>query len=151
MALKDQILTDLKQAMKAKNKERLQVLRSLKAALLEKEIAERKGGEGTLEEVQEIQVLQKAAKQRRDSIEQYEEAGREDLASIERKELEIIEEYLPEMLDEDEIKKIASHKIDELNAENMADMGKVMGAVMPEVKGKADGSLVNKVVRELLS
>lgn len=151
MALKDQILTDLKQAMKAKNKERLQVLRSLKAALLEKEIAERKGGEGTLEEAQEVKVLQKAAKQRRDSIEQYEEADREDLASTERKELEIIKEYLPEMLDEGEIKKIASQKIDELNAENMADMGKVMGAVMPEVKGKADGSLVNKVVRELLS
>lgn len=151
MALKDQILTDLKEAMKAKNRERLQVLRSLKAALLEKEIAERSGGEGSLDEAQEVKVLQKAAKQRRDSIEQYEDADREDLAAVERKELEIIEEYLPEMLSESEIKKIASKKIEELDAENMADMGKVMGAVMPEVKGKADGSLVNKVVRELLS
>jgi len=149
--LKDQILADIKEAMKAKDKDRLQVLRSIKAALLEKEIAGRSGGEGNLSEEQEVQVLQKAAKQRRDSIEQYENADREDLAETERKELEIIESYLPEMMDEEQIKAFAQEKIDEVNAENMADMGKAMGAIMPELRGKADGALVNKVVRELLS
>ena len=151
MSIKEEVLKDLKEAMKAKNKEKLQVLRSIKSALMEKEIAERSGGEGKLDEIQEVEVLQKAAKQRRDSIEQYEKADRNDLAEVERKELEIIDSYLPEMMSEEEIKEFAADKIEELGAENMADMGKVMGAVMPDLKGKAEGSLVSKVVQDLLS
>lgn len=151
MSIKEEVLKDLKEAMKAKDKEKLQVLRSVKSALMEKEIAERSGGEGALDDIQEVEVLQKAAKQRRDSIEQYEKADREDLAEVERKELEIIESYLPEMMSEEEIKEFAAGKIEEIGAENMADMGKVMGAVMPELKGKAEGSLVSKVVQELLT
>lgn len=151
MALKDQIMADLKQAMKNKDQERLRVLRSLKSKLLEREISERKEGEATLSDEQAIEVLMKAAKQRKESVEQFEEGGRDDLVASEKKELEVINSYLPEMLSEDEIRDIARDKIEQLGAENMADMGKVMGAVMQELKGKAEGSLVSKVVKEELS
>ena len=151
MSLYDTILSDLKVAMKAKDKDRLRVLRSLKAALLEKEISERKGGQAKLSEEQIVQVLTKAAKQRKESIEQFEEAGRDDLADAEKKELEVINSYLPEMLSEDEIRDIAREKIEEMGAKNMSDMGQVMGAMMQALKGKAEGSLVSKVVKEELS
>ena len=151
MALKEQILEDLKTAMKAKDKDRLQVLRSLKAKLQEKEIAERKDGEATLTEEQAIAVLMKAAKQRKESITQFEEGGREDLAEKEKGELEIIEEYLPKMLTEDEVREVVSKKIADLGAEGPQDMGKVMGPIMGMLKGKADGGLVSKVVKEELS
>ncbi len=151
MSIQDQILADLKQAMKDKDKDRLQVLRSLKSKLLEREISERKDGEATLSDEQVTEVLMKAAKQRKESIEQFKEGGRDDLVASEQKELDIIESYLPEMLTEEEIRDIARQKIDELGAENMADMGKVMGAMMSDLKGKAEGSLVSKVVKEELS
>ncbi len=151
MSIKDQIMADLKTAMKNKDKDRLRVLRSLKSKLLEREISERKGGEGDITDEQSIEVLMKAAKQRRESIEQFEKGDRNDLADSEKQELEIIESYLPEMLSEDEIRDIAREKIEELGAENMADMGQVMGAMMNELKGKAEGSLVSKVVKEELS
>lgn len=151
MALKEKILEDLKTAMKAKNKDRLQVLRSLKAKLQEKEIAERKDGEATLTEDQAIAVLMKAAKQRKESIAQFEDGGREDLAEKEKTELAIIEEYLPKMLTEDEVREVVSKKIADLGAEGPQDMGKVMGPVMGMLKGKADGGLVSKVVKEELS
>lgn len=151
MAIKDQIMADLKQAMKNKDKDRLRVLRSLKSKLLEREINERKEGEATLSDEQAIEVLMKAAKQRKESIEQFEEGGRDDLADSEKEELEVIESYLPEMLSEEEIRDIAREKIEELGAEDMSDMGQVMGAMMQELKGKAEGSLVSKVVKEELS
>lgn len=151
MALKEQILEDLKTAMKAKDKDRLQVLRSLKAKLQEKEIAERKDGEATLTEDQAIAVLMKAAKQRKESITQFEEGNREDLAEKEKAELEIIEEYLPKMLTEDEVREVVAKKIADLGAEGPQDMGKVMGPIMGMLKGKADGGLVSKVVKEELS
>lgn len=151
MAIKDQIMADLKEAMKSKEKDRLRVLRSLKSKLLEREISERKEGEASLSDEQAIEVLMKAAKQRKESIEQFEKGDRDDLAESEKKELEIIESYLPEMLSEDEIRDIAREKIDELGAEDMSDMGQVMGVMMQELKGKAEGSLVSKVVKEELS
>ncbi len=151
MSLYENILSDLKTAMKQGDKDRLRVLRSLKAKLLEKEISERKGGEGSLSDEQATEVLMKAAKQRKESIEQFEQGGRDDLAEKEKQELEIIEDYLPEMLSEDEIRDVVRQKIDETGAESMADMGKVMGAAMPQLKGKADGALVSKVVKEELS
>lgn len=151
MAIKDQIMADLKTAMKNKDQNRLRVLRSIKARLLEREINERKGGKATLSDEQTIEVLMKAAKQRKESIEQFRDGGREELAKSEEVELEVIESYLPEFLSEDEIRDIAREKIDELGAENMADMGKVMGVLMQELKGKAEGSLVSKVVKEELS
>lgn len=151
MDLKDQIMADLKQAMKDKDQDRLRVLRSLKAKLLEKEISERKGGEASLNDEQAVEVLMKAAKQRKESIEQFNSGGREDLVEAEEKELEIIESYLPEMLSEEDVREVARKKIDELGAENMTDMGKVMGVMMQELKGKAEGSMVSRVVKEELS
>lgn len=151
MAIKDQIMADLKQAMKDKDQDRLRVLRSLKAKLLEREISERKGGEGEISDEQTIEVLLKAAKQRKESIEQFEKGDRNDLAKSEKDELEIINSYLPEMLSEDEVRDIAREKIEELGAEDMSDMGQVMGVLMQELKGKAEGSIVSKVVKEELS
>jgi uncharacterized protein YqeY len=137
--------------MKNKEKDRLKVLRSLKSKLLEREISERKGGEASLSDEQVTEVLMKAAKQRKESIEQFQEGGRDDLVASEEQELQVIESYLPEMLSEEEIRDIARQKIEQLGAENMADMGKVMGAMMSELKGQAEGSLVSKVVKEELS
>jgi hypothetical protein len=151
MALKDQILDDLKTAMKAKDKDRLQVLRSLKAKLQEKEISERKDGEATLSEDQAIAVLMKAAKQRKESISQFEEGDRQDLADKEKMELAIIEEYLPKMMSEDEVREVVAKKISDMGASGPQDMGKVMGPIMGALKGKADGGLVSKVVKEELN
>src|SRR5690554_3994078 len=151
MSIKNQILEDLVAAMKAKDQDRLKVLRSIKANFEEKEIRERKGGESNLSEAQYVAVVTKAAKQRRDSIAQFEAGDREDLAKIEREELEIIESYLPEMLGEDEVRKIVIEKISALGASGPGDMGKVMGALMGALKGKADGGLISSVVKEELS
>jgi len=151
MALKEQILEDLKTAMKAKDKDRLQVLRSLKAKLQEKEISERKGGEATLTNDQAIAVLMKAAKQRKESITQFEEGDRQDLADKEKMELAIIEEYLPKMMTEDEVREVVSKKISDMGASGPQDMGKVMGPIMGMLKGKADGGIVSKVVKEELN
>ncbi|HKJ46428.1 MAG TPA: GatB/YqeY domain-containing protein [Balneolales bacterium] len=151
MSLYDTILSDLKNAMKAKEKDRLRVLRSLKAALLEKEISERKGGQAKLTDEQIVQVLTKAAKQRKESIEQFERAGRDDLVENEKVELAIIEEYLPEMMSEDKVAELIDEVIAQVGASSPQDMGKVMGVIMPKVKGKADGSMVNKIVRQKLS
>lgn len=146
----EHILQDLKDAMRSKDASRLQVLRSLKATILEKEISERKGGDAALADQQVQEVLMKAAKQRKDSIAQYREAGRKDLAEAEEYELKVIESYLPEMMTEEEIRSLASEIIKEKSVSSPSDVGKVMGALMPKVKGKADGALVNRVVRDLL-
>lgn len=151
MSLKQQILDDLKAAMKAKEADKLNVLRSLKAKLLEKEISERKGGEASLSDEQVVEVLMKAAKQRKESIDQFEEGGRDDLAEKEKFELEIIENYLPEMMDEDEIREEVKSQIDKMGATDMSDMGKVMGALMGRLKGKAEGATISKIVKEELS
>jgi len=150
MTIQEQIISDIKDAMKAKEKDRLQVLRSLKAKLMEKEISERKGGEAKLTDEQAVEVLMKAAKQRKESIEQFEEGGRDDLAENEKAELEIIEAYLPEMMDEEEVRAVVKEKIEALGAKGMQDMGKVMGPLMGQLKGKADGSLVSTIVKEEL-
>ncbi len=151
MSIKQRILSDIKSAMKSKEKDTLRVLRSLKSKLMEKEISERKGGEGTITEEQAVDVLMKAAKQRKESIEQFEKGGRDDLAEAEKKELKIIHSYLPDLMDEEEVRRVVREKIDELNASGMQDMGKVMGALMDELKGKAEGSLISSVVKQELS
>ncbi len=151
MSIKDQILEDLKTAMKAKDQARLRVLRSLKAKFLEKEISERKGGESSLSEAQYVEVLVKAAKQRKESIAQFTDGGREDLVEVERKELAIIEEYTPAMMSEDEVRKVVVEKISALGATGPQDMGKVMGALMGALKGKADGGLISSIVKEELN
>lgn len=151
MSIKDQIMADLKQAMKNKEQDKLRVLRSIKSKLLEREISERKEGEASLSDEQTIEVLMKAAKQRKESIEQFEKGDRNDLADAEKAELEIIDSYLPEMLSEEEVRDAAREKIEELGANDMSDMGQVMGALMQELKGKAEGSVVSKVVKDELS
>ena len=150
MSIKENILADLKEAMKSKDKARLQVLRSLKSKILEKEIAERKEGKSELTDEQVSDVLMKAAKQRKDSIDQYESGNRGDLAASEKQELEIIESYLPDQMSEKEIRDLVKETIDSVGASGPSDMGKVMGAIMPKVKGKADGNTVNRVVSEQL-
>jgi uncharacterized protein YqeY len=151
MSIKASILDELKSAMKQKKADRLRVLRSLKAKILEKEISERKGGESELSDEQIVEVLMKAAKQRKESIDQFEEGGRDDLVEKEKMELEIIEEFLPEMMSEDEVRSAVREQIDAMGASTMQDMGKVMGVMMGKLKGKAEGSLVSRVVKEELS
>ena len=151
MSLKEKLAEDLKAAMRAKDAVRLRTIRSLRAALMEREIAERQGGEATLTEEQELAVVQKQAKQRRDALEQYEQAGREDLAAKEREELEVLKEYLPRQLGEDEVRAVVARIVAETGAASPRDMGKVMGLAMKELRGKADGRMVQAVARELLS
>lgn len=151
MSIKASILDELKSAMKQKKADRLRVLRSLKAKILEKEISERKGGESDLSDEQIVEVLMKAAKQRKESIDQFDEGGRDDLVEKEKMELEIIEEFLPEMMSEDEVRNAVREQIDAMGASSMQDMGKVMGVMMGKLKGKAEGSLVSRIVKEELS
>ena len=151
MSLKNQILDDLKAAMKLKRNEETMLLRSLKAKILEKEISERKGGESTLSDEQITEVLMKAAKQRKESIEQFEQGDRPDLAEKEKKELSLIENYLPEMMDDDQIRAEVVKQIEQMGVSSMADMGKVMGALMGKLKGKAEGAAISRIVKKELS
>lgn len=151
MSLKAKLLDDLKAAMKAKESDKTRVLRSIKAKILEKEISERKEGQSTLSDEQIVDVLMKAAKQRKESIDQFKEGGRDDLVEKEEMELALIEKYLPEMMSEDEIRAAVKDQIEEMNATSMADMGKVMGTLMGKLKGKAEGALISKIVKEELS
>jgi len=150
MNVKETILADLITAMKAKDTKRLQVLRSLKAKLLEKEIEQRSGGKAELSNEDALAVLTKAAKQRKESIDQYTAGNRLDLVDVEKIELEIIESYLPAPMSEDDIIELIDNQINKVGATGMQDIGKVMGPIMGQLKGKADGSLVNKLVKQRL-
>jgi uncharacterized protein YqeY len=151
MSLKDRISEDIKNAMKAKDKIRLETVRSIKKVLLEKEVSVRPQGQESLTESQEIEVLAQQAKQRRDSIEQYRQAGREDLAEKEAQELAIIEEYLPGQLSDEEVGAVVDEIIAQTGATSVKDMGKVMGPVMQQLKGRADGQKIQAVVKAKLS
>lgn len=151
MSLKDQITEEIKAAMKSKDKLRLETVRSIKKALLEKEVSVRPGGRAELTEVEEIEVLSQQAKQRRDSIEQYRQAGRNDLAEQEAQELTVIEAYLPKQLSEAEIEAVISEIVLQVGATSPKDMGKVMGPAMQQLKGKADGKKVQDLVKAKLS
>jgi uncharacterized protein YqeY len=144
--LEDQIADDLKAAMRAKDDARRRALRSLRAALAEKA---RTGGE--LAEEDEREVLQKQAKQRREALQQYEDAGRDDLAEKERAELAVIEDYLPERLSDEELDRELEAIIEETGAASMSDMGRVMGTAMDRLRGRAQGGRVQKHVKALLS
>lgn len=147
---KAQLKEELKKSMLAKDSEKTSTLRMVISALGYYEI--NKGGanyEATEEDVEA--VLQKEVKQRRDSIEQFKMGGREDLAEKEQKELNMLAGYLPAQMGEDEIRTLVKEAIEQTGAASMQDIGKVMGALMPKVKGKADGNVVNKIVRESLT
>lgn len=147
MSLLTTLNEDMKQAMRAKDKETLQVIRMLKASIQNEQI--KKGQD--LNDEEELTVLSREMKQRRDSLSEFEKADRTDLADKVKKEIVIVEKYLPAQLSEEEIRTIVSEAITATGATSPKEFGKVMGAVMPKVKGKADGNQVNAVVKELLN
>jgi uncharacterized protein YqeY len=146
MNLQEKINNDLKDAMKAKNEAALRALRAVKSAIL----LENTSGKGEIDPNTEIKLLQKLVKQRKDSIEIYNQQGRADLAQTELEEVAIIEKYLPSMLSEDEIKAQLVQLIAQLGATSAADMGKVMGAATKHFAGKADNKTVSALVKQLL-
>jgi uncharacterized protein YqeY len=147
MTLKEKVQQDMTDAMKAKEEIKLSTLRMLKADIMKFEVSGVKK-EATDEDV--LSIIQKQLKQRKDAAQQFRDGGRNELAEKEDKEAEILQEYLPEQMGEDEIRAIVEGAIGETGASSKADMGKVMSAVMPKVKGKADGKLVNQIVMQLL-
>ncbi|RFB17563.1 GatB/YqeY domain-containing protein [Bacillus sp. HNG] len=148
MSLLERLNNDMKTAMKNKEKDRLSVIRMVKAALQNEGI---KLGTSELTEEAELTVLTRELKQRKDSLREFSNAGREDLVNKIQTEIEILEVYLPEQLSEEDLVEIVKETVQEVNASSKADMGKVMAAIMPKVKGKADGGLVNKIVQQQLS
>jgi len=151
MSLKARITEDLKAAMKGGDKDRLNAIRSIRAALLEKEVSIRVGGKAELTEEQELEVVMSLAKKRKDSITQYRDAGRPELAETEATELAILETYLPAQMEDEEIKAAVDAIIERTGASSMKEMGKVMGAAMKELKGKADGQKVQEFVKAALN
>lgn len=148
--LKQQIINDLKSAMLAKDENKLSVIRMLKSAIQYFEI--NKGGAGyeaTDEDI--IEVVGKEVKKRKESIELYERGGRQELADKEQAEIIILQSYLPEQLSEDEVRKLVDEAVSQSGATSIQEMGKVMGVLMPKIKGKADSTFVSTLVREKLS
>jgi uncharacterized protein len=152
MSLKERIGEDMKAALKAGEKERLGVLRMMRAKVLEVEVAsrEKQGRDHEATDAEVVEALSSYAKQRKDSIEAFRSAGREDLAAREEGELAVVREYLPRPLGDDEVRAIVAEAIAEAGATSAKDMGAVMKLVMPRVKGSADGKKVQEIVRSLL-
>ncbi|MCT8139676.1 GatB/YqeY domain-containing protein [Anaerobacillus sp. CMMVII] len=147
MNLLDRLTVDMKEAMKNKEKQRLSVIRMVKSALQNEAIKLKK----ELTEDEALTVLNRELKQRKDSLHEFEKANREDLAEKVREEVVILKAYMPEQLSEEEVAEIVKSTIQEIGATSKADMGKVMGAIIPKVKGKTDGSVVNRLVQQYLS
>jgi hypothetical protein len=145
--LKDLLNNDLKKYMKEKNTLALNAVRSIISEIKNKEVE--KGAELTEEEI--VQVIKKQIKMREDSIEQFEKADRNDLAEKERKEVEILQKYLPEQLSDEELRKIIEETINEVNATSQKDFGKVMKLVIQKVQGKADGKKISEILSTLLN
>ncbi|WP_194776632.1 GatB/YqeY domain-containing protein [Pararhodonellum marinum] len=148
MSLKLRVESEIKQAMLAKDKDRLRALRAIKSLVL---LEETKGTDKNLSEDDEMKLLTKAAKQRKDSADIYQAQNREDLAKIELDELTIIHEFLPKQLSEEELDAALKQIIQEVGAEGPKDMGKVMGAATKSLAGKADGKVISQKVKSLLS
>jgi uncharacterized protein YqeY len=147
MSLKSRIQEDVKNAMRAQQREQLAALRLITAAIKQKEVDERID----LDDTQVLTVLGKMVKQRRESLEQYEKAGRDDLAAKERFELDLIQNYLPEPLSDDELAALIRSTIEKVGAGSIRDMGKVMGALQAQVQGRADMKAVSQAVKNQLS
>ena len=147
MALLDQIHTDLKEAMKSRDSLKLGALRMILTAVKNKEKEVRR----ELEEREVLQIISNQIKQRKDSIEQYRKGGREDLAQKEEQELKLLREYMPQQLSKEELEEMVKQTIDEVGASTVKDLGKVMKAIMPRVAGRADGKVVNQMVRSYLT
>lgn len=146
MNLSDRLTDDMKQAMKSQDKFKLTTIRMMRAAVKNLEIELKR----PLDDNEVLDILSREIKQRKDSLQEFEKAGRNDLVDNLAAEIEIISKYLPEQLTEEEILEIVRQTIQELGASSKADMGKVMGALMPKTKGRADGRLVNKAVQQFL-
>ena len=149
MSLENTINNDIKAAMLAKNEIALRSLRAVKAAILLAKTAE--GAKNEISADEEMKILQKLVKQRKDSLDIYEKQNRTDLAVIEKEEISIIEKYLPAQLSAEELKTIVANIITEIGATSAADMGKVMGVASKQLAGKADGKAISAIVKELLS
>ena len=149
MSLEQKIMGDLKTAMLAKDEKALRSLRAIKAAILLAKTSEGAGGELKVDD--EIKLLQKLVKQRKDSLDIYQQQNRTDLAKKEQEEIEIIEKFLPKQLSADELKSEVAAIISEVGASSPADMGKVMGTATKKLAGKADGKTISALVKELLS
>lgn len=148
MSLLNRLNEDIKQAMRNKEREKLSVLRMVKSSLQNEAIKLRKS---ELTEDEELTVLSREIKQRKDSLQEFANAGRDDLVEKTNKELSYVSTYMPKQLSEEDLLTIVTETIQEVGATSKADMGKVMAAIMPKVKGKADGSIVNKLVQQHLS
>ena len=147
MSLKDRILQDVKDAMRARDKSRLATIRLITAAIKQQEVDERI----ELDDTQVLALLDKMCKQRRESISQFEKAGRDDLIAQETSELELIQTYLPEQLDEDEIAALIEEAMASTGAASIMDMGKVMGQLKPKLQGRADMGAVSAMIKAKLA
>ena len=148
MALEQQVMAEMKEAMKSKNEGVLRALRAIKAEIIKAKTEP--GASAELDEATEQKFLQKMMKQRKDALDIFEKQGREDLAAKEREEMTVIEKFLPKQLSEDEIKSAVSMIIKESGASTAADMGKVMGIASKQLAGKADGKTISAIVKEML-
>lgn len=146
--IQDQIKNDLKEAMKAKDETRLLVVRQIMSSSTNELVSEGKTPQDEVSDDMALRVIKRLAKQRKDSIEQFKNGGREDLAQKEEAELTILEAYLPEAMGEDELKKIVLAKKDEMGVNDKSKMGMLIGAVMKEVGDRADGTTVKKIIEE---
>ncbi len=149
MSLEQQVMTEMKEAMKAKNEGVLRALRAIKAEIIKAKTEP--GAAGEIDEATEQKFLQKMMKQRRDSLDIFEKQGREDLAIKEKEEMAVIEKFLPKQLDITELKEIVKKIISETGASTPADMGKVMGVASKQLAGKADGKSISSMVKDLLA
>jgi uncharacterized protein len=149
MSLEEKVMADMKPAMLTKNEKGLRGLRAIKAAIILAKTAEGAGGE--LKEQDEVKLLQKLIKQRKDSLEIYQQQNRADLAQKEQEEIEIIEKFLPKQLGEEELRSIISKIIAEVGATSPADIGKIMGAATKQLSGQADGKTISNIAKELLA
>ncbi|MFY7672084.1 GatB/YqeY domain-containing protein [Tenacibaculum sp. MEBiC06402] len=148
MSIQKDITEKMKEAMKAKDNVSLTALRALKSAFL---LAKTEAGAGELNDEQELKIIQKQVKQRKDSAKVYLEQNRQDLADPELAEAKVLEQFLPEALSEEEIAKVVTAVINEVNANGMKDMGKVMGIVSKKLAGQADGKTISTIVKQKLS
>lgn len=146
MPIMERLTQDMKTAMKNKDKTRLSVIRMVRSSMKNEEIKLQRN----LTEEDALGILSRELKQQKDSLQEFEQAGRDDLAAKAKAEIAILEDYLPEPLTEEEIQSIVRAAIQESGASSKADMGKVMKLVMPQVKGRADGKVVNRTVLEML-
>jgi uncharacterized protein YqeY len=149
MSLQIKVMEKLKEAMKAKDTVALASLRAIKSAILMAQTAT--GAKQDLAEADELKLLQKLVKQRKDSATLYTEQGRDDLAAPELEQVTIIEQFLPEQMSADDLKKVITNIISQTGASSMADMGKVMGMASKQLAGKADGKAISTIVKQLLS